>query len=270
MTLPPAQQKELERAVALLESPRFAIRLANIAGKPLDSILGAVPGLNGALHGVLRNAILRCLTVAIESQDAEAFAPSSWRPKALTGLSGGIGGMFGALALPVELPFTMTLMLRAIADIARHNGEDLRALEPRLACLQVFALGDRKSDAGAAVSYYAARTTLIKLTGDVMASLVERTALDASAPAVTRLVTEVVSRFGLVLSERAAAGAIPLLGALGGATLNVMFMDHFERVAQAHFTLRRLERVYGSEVIAELYRVAAGGAGVRSLPALSG
>jgi hypothetical protein len=134
----------------------------------------------------------------------------------------------------------------------------------------VFALGDRKSDAGAAVSYYAARATLTRLTGEVMASLVERTALDASAPVVTRLVTEVVSRFGLVLSERAAAGAIPVLGALGGATLNVMFMDHFERVAQAHFTLRRLERVYGSEVIAELYRIAAGGPAPASVPALRG
>jgi len=199
-TLPPAQQQELERAVELLESPRFAIRLANYAGKPLDSVLGAVPGLNGALHGAARKATLQCLTVAIESQEDEAFAPSSWRPRALTGLTGGIGGLFGALALPVELPFTMTLMLRAIADIARHHGEDLRALEPRLACLQVFALGDRKADAGAAIGYYTARATLSRLTGDVMALMVERSVLDVSAPVVRRLVAEVVSRFGLVLS----------------------------------------------------------------------
>ena len=77
-TLPPAQQQELERAVALLESPRLAVRLANYAGKPLDSVLGAVPGLNGALHRALRNAILQCLTVAIESQDGEVLAPSLW------------------------------------------------------------------------------------------------------------------------------------------------------------------------------------------------
>ncbi len=255
--LPPDQQRELERAVELLESPRLAIRLANYAGKPLDSMLGAVPGLSGALHRALRAAILRCLTVAIESQEGEVFPPSSWRPKALTGLSGGIGGLFGGLALPVELPFTMMLMLRAIADIARHHGEDLRALESRLACLQVFALGDRGADAGAAIGYYATRATLSRLTGDVMALLVERSALDVSAPVVRRLVAEVVGRFGIVLSERVAAGAIPVLGALGGATLNVMFMDHFERVAQGHFTVRRLERAHGRELIRELYRHAA-------------
>jgi len=266
--LPAAEQQELEHAVALLESPRLAIRLANYAGKPLDSVLGAVPGLNGALHRALRSAILQCLAVAIESQEAEALAPSSWRPKALTGLAGGIGGLFGAFALPLELPVTMTLMLRAIADIARHHGEDLRALEPRLACLQVFALGDRKADAGAVIGYYAARATLTKLTADVMALSVERTVLDVSAPVVTRLVTEVVSRAGLVLSERVAAGAIPVLGALGGASLNVMFMDHFERVAQGHFTIRRLERAHGREMISELYRIAATGAAPPPPPAI--
>jgi hypothetical protein len=258
--LPYAQRCELERAVTLLEQPRLAIRLANVVSKPIDGAMSLIPGVSGTLHRALRAAILRCLTVAIESQDDEAFAPSLWRARMLTGLSGGIGGLFGAAALPVELPFTMTLMLRAIADIARENGEDLRSLEPRLACLQVFALGDRKSDAGAAIGYYAARAALTKLTGDVMANLVERSVLDASTPVVVRLVTEVVSRFGLVLSERAAAGAIPILGALGGATLNVIFMDHFERLARGHFTLRRLEREHGRAVIQELYRAVSSGA----------
>jgi hypothetical protein len=30
-------------------------------------------------------------------------------------------------------------------------------------------------------------------------------------------------------------------------------MDHFQRVAHAHFTLRRLERTYGSSRIKERY-----------------
>ena len=150
----------------------------------------------------------------------------------------------------------MTLMLRAIADIARHDGEDLKALEPRLACLQVLALGDGRQDAGAAVSYYAARATLTRLTADVMTSLVGRNVFDASAPVVLRLVAELMARFGFVLSERAAAGAIPLLGALSGASLNMMFTDHFERVAHGHFTIRRLERDYGRDEIQRLYRAA--------------
>ena len=257
MMLSPSEQSDLERAVGFLEQPRLAIRLANYAGKPLDGALNAIPKLNGAVHNALRGAIMQCLTVAIELQEDDTFEPSGWLPKTLTGLTGAVGGLFGAVSLPVELPVTTTLMMRAIADIARHEGEDLRTLEPRLACLQVFALGQRKSDAGAVIGYYAARGTLNKLTAELVAGLMERTVLDASAPIVTRMVSEIVSRFGLVWSERFAAGAIPVLGALGGATLNMIFTDHFERVARGHFIIRRLERKYGREVVAELYRTAA-------------
>jgi hypothetical protein len=70
---------------------------------------------------------------------------------------------------------------------------------------------------------------------------------------VASLVSEIVSRFGLVVSDKVAAGALPILGAVGGATVNIVFMDHFQRVAHAHFTLRRLERAYGSSHIQERY-----------------
>jgi hypothetical protein len=224
--------------------------------------------VNGAVQKTLQKAILQCLKVAIESQEDEVFEPSAWLPKTLAGLTGGIGGLFGAFSLPVELPLTMTLMMRAIADIARHQGEDLTRLEPRLACLQTFALGNRKNDAGVAIGYYAARATLTRLTGDLMAGLMERTVMDASAPVMTRMVAEIGSRFGLVWSERFAAGAVPVLGAVGGATLNMLFMDHFERVAEGHFIVRRLERQHGREVVTELYRTAAArrdGSGLKAL-----
>jgi hypothetical protein len=63
---------------------------------------------------------------------------------------------------------------------------------------------------------------------------------------VASLVGEIVSRLGLVVSDKVAAGAVPILGAVGGATVNVIFMDHFQRIARGHFTLRRLERSYGA------------------------
>jgi len=52
----------------------------------------------------------------------------------------GFGGLFGAASLPIELPVTTILILRAIADIARHHGEDLSTIEGRLACVEVFAM----------------------------------------------------------------------------------------------------------------------------------
>jgi hypothetical protein len=39
------------------------------------------------------------------------------------------------------------------------------------------------------------------------------------------------------------------MGAVGGATVNVIFMNHFQQVAQGHFTVRRLERECGPETV---------------------
>jgi len=33
-----------------------------------------------------------------------------------------------------------------------------------------------------------------------------------------------------------------------------MFMGHFQQIAEGHFTIRRLERRYGRELVESLYR----------------
>jgi hypothetical protein len=40
---------------------------------------------------------------------------------------------------------------------------------------------------------------------------------------------------------------------VGGATVNVIFMNHFQRIALGHFTVRRLERVYGPALVRRHY-----------------
>ena len=55
------------------------------------------------------------------------------------------------------------------------------------------------------------------------------------------------------MSDRIAASAVPVVGAIGGATKNVIFMDHFQRKAEGHFTVRRLERRFGAENVRRRY-----------------
>ena len=44
---------------------------------------------------------------------------------------------------------------------------------------------------------------------------------------------------------------------LGGAAVNYAFIEHFQEVAPGHFTVRRLERVYGKNLVrAEYERLA--------------
>jgi EcsC protein family len=254
--LSPPDREALKLAVHNLENPNFAARLADYAGVPVNRVLSILPKFaNGQLSAMVRSAVMKGLDVAIDTLEEDAtLPPLTGFSSFLAGVTGGVSGLIGFAALPFELPLTTTFMLRAIAAIARHEGEDLSQIEARLACLEVFAFG-AKRPAGQQIDigYYAARALLNKYTSEIAAFVAERGAVDVSAPVVTSLVSEIVSRFGLVVSDKAAAGALPILGAVGGATVNVIFMDHFQRIAQGHFTLRRLERTYGSATVRQLY-----------------
>lgn len=64
----------------------------------------------------------------------------------------------------------------------------------------------------------------------------------------------VSERFGLMLSEKAAAEILPLVGAVGGAFINDLFVRHFQSMARSRFVMRRLERCYGRSYIEAEYR----------------
>jgi hypothetical protein len=253
--LSPRHRKALERAHAQLEGQSLAMRLAEVAGQPIDCVLGMMPKFaTSGLNRVVEAAVFSCLKLAIgliapASRRRPATKLASW----LVGLSGGVSGFFGFVALPFELPVTTTLMLRVIAQIARHNGEDLSKLEARLACLEVFALGAGKSPKRLDVGYYAARALLSRLAGQAFPLLLESGVASISAPLVSRLLAAIVSRFGIIVSERVAAAALPVIGAVGGAAVNVVFMNHFQRIAHGHFTIRRLERHYGADAVRRHY-----------------
>jgi len=253
--LEPEDREVLAQAVRLLERPSFAARVAEMAGKPIGQFLDSLPrAATGKVRDAVTTAMLRSLKVAVATLDGESQGtPSSWMPKLMAGVTGGLGGMFGLATLALELPITTTLMLRTIADIARSEGEDLRRARPKLACLEVFALGGRAAESGADAGYYAARAMLAQAVNEAASYLVERGVADQAAPAIVRLVDTLSARYGLVVSEKAAAEAVPLIGAVGGATINVVFMDHFQKTARGHFIVRRLERKYGVATIRSLY-----------------
>jgi hypothetical protein len=65
--------------------------------------------------------------------------------------------------------------------------------------------------------------------------------------------TQIASRFGIVVSQKIAAQTVTVVGAVGGAAVNLAFIEHFQDVARGHFTVRRLERVYGAEIVRAEY-----------------
>ncbi|MCX8049133.1 MAG: EcsC family protein [Methylohalobius sp.] len=248
---------QLVEAYRLLEYPSLAARLTSALGKPIESGFKHLPAAwYGAVHDLAQSAIEKALDVALSTMNLAKCKPAKNRLYQLaSGACGAMGGFFGLPALMLEIPASTVLMLRAIAAIAREQGERLDQPEARLACLEVFALGGRSpNDDATETGYYGVRLALALAVAEAL-QFVQTHGLQAGgAPILVRLVTLIAQRFGLTLTERAAALAIPLLGAAGGATINVVFMHHFQSVAKGHFTVRRLERKYGKTVVESEYR----------------
>ncbi|MDB5590773.1 MAG: hypothetical protein JWR86_1298 [Enterovirga sp.] len=246
----------MRAAVAALERSSLAGRLSSMAGTPLELLGRALPSVaREMVSAAVSRALKVALRVALTTLPRGESGPRSGRSHTvLAAMSGAAGGALGLATLPLELPVSTTLLLRAIADEARREGEDLSDPEAALACLQVFALGSRtEADDLASSGYFAVRGALAKTVTEAARLAAGKGLADRSAPALVRLTAQIASRFGVAVSQKVAAGAVPVIGALGGAAVNVAFTDHFRRLARAHFTVRRLERRYGAEPVRALY-----------------
>lgn len=73
------------------------------------------------------------------------------------------------------------------------------------------------------------------------------------APVLVSLVSRVAAKFSVNVGEKLAVQAVPLVGAVSGATLNTVFMRHFQAMARGHFIVRRLERRYGQDAVRRAY-----------------
>jgi hypothetical protein len=245
----------LRTAVAALEHPGLAARLAEIAGKPIELVSRALPETaSKAVATATTKALDAALSLALRTIKNEPKAASSLLHKALAATSGAVGGSFGLAALPIELPISTIIMLRSIGDVARSEREDLTDPETSLNCLQVFALGGLKGGSDAANSgYFAVRGLLAKSVAEAARFVIDRGVLAEGAPVLVRLIAQIASRFGVVVTQKLAAQAVPFIGAVGGAAVNYAFIDHFQEVARAHFIVRRLERRYGKDTVRTAY-----------------
>jgi len=252
----PVHLAELKEAKRLLENPGFAVRVSNLIGAPLEKGIELLPadwqrGIGSAVRGALHYALRAALTT-MERTDDDAYP---WWHKAAATLSGATGGLFGLPALLIELPVSTTIMCRSIADIARANGEDLADPGAQIACIEVFALGGTAGGDDAAESgYFAVRAALAEAVSEATHYLAAHALAEEGAPALVRLITLVATRFEIQVTEKAAAQAIPIVGAVGGAVVNYLFIDHFQDMSRGHFTIRRLERRYGADAVRAEYR----------------
>ena len=257
MKLSPQDIEDLKYAKNLLENPSLAAKLTDTLASPIEKGFAKLPQKWAeVVQTATSKSIEKALKFAVMTMKSRNQSkPSNIIHKAAVMTSGATGGAFGLFALPIELPISTVIMLRSISDIARAEGENLNSPETKLNCLQIFALGGKsEKDDATETGYYAVRAALSKTVSDAVKHIANKGMTEKGAPILVRLITTIASRFGVVVSEKVAAMAIPAIGAIGGALINTIFMDHFQNIAQGHFTIRRLERKYGADLIEKEYK----------------
>ncbi|MBT4522087.1 MAG: EcsC family protein [Halieaceae bacterium] len=256
MSLSSIEFKELQAAKILLENPGVAARLTHLIGTPIEKGLDLLPqDWSEKVQELTQAALISAAHAAVFTMDDIPGEASSeqWH-KLGAAISGGLGGFFGLTLIAAELPVSTTIILRSIADIARSEGESVLSIETKLACLEVFALGGgSSSDDGVETGYFTVRSTLAKSVTEATEYIARHGVVGEAGPALIKFLAKIAKYFGIQVTQKVAAQAVPAMGAAGGAVINTLFIDHFQDMARGHFIIRKLERTHGRRVIRPLY-----------------
>lgn len=242
----------IQTAARFLENPGFLIRAANALGKPLELMQKSLPAVvQKGISSAAENALQKTLDISIATLPPEKMPKlpleQGKKHAVATAVTGAIGGFFGPFALAIELPVTTGIIFRSIATIAQSFGEDLSDPHVRMECLQVFAMGSPQSSGDDAMnsSYFSQRLAFN--------SFLKKASESGAAALLTRFLARIASRYEIVVAEKIMAEALPVLGAAGGAAINVAFTNFFNETAYYHFGLRHLEKKYGVDQIQKVY-----------------
>jgi len=254
----PTQLDDLRRAVRLLERPSLGARIASYVGTPVERAIDMLPAkaretIGNATHKAIR-AALRVAIKSLRQDGSTPRASSDWRHMIAAAAAGAGGGAFGLPALAIELPVSTTIIMRSIADVARSEGADLDDVQTQLECVQVLAMGGAaRSDDASEIGYFLARDAFARAIGAATAHIAKKGFDLHGAPVLVKLIVKIAERYSIAVTQKAAAQLLPVAGAIGGAAINTIFIDHFQDVARGHFIVRRLERELGADTVRARY-----------------
>lgn len=200
----------------------IGVKLLNMLGGSAENLLDRLPpNVNKGLESAVDQALRVAMRTAHKSR--KTLPDQSDRVnRVVTTAMGAVGGLGGLPSALVELPMTTTMLLRSIQGVAKEYGFDPASQNVQFDCIRVFAAaGPLASDDGADMGFVSVRLTL-------------------SAGAMNKLVAIVAPRLAAVLGQKLAAQAVPVLGAVAGATTNFVYTSYYQEIAHVHFGLRRL------------------------------
>lgn len=236
----PALLAQIDRlALRHVEAAGMGMQLMTRIGNSAEGLIERLPGfVRSRLDAVTQAALTRAFGAASRSRRVVRDRGDLFNRLASTvsGAAGGVGGFAGAL---VELPFTVTLLLRAMLDIAAEHGLDPDSDQVRMECLRIFAAaGPMADDDTTDLGLLAAR---LSVTGQTVQSLLSK----------------VAPRLSVSLGQKMAAQAAPVFGAVVGASINYTFARYYQELARVHFGIMRLSQETGlpHEALTEALRL---------------
>ncbi|NNE52433.1 MAG: EcsC family protein [Sulfitobacter sp.] len=200
----------------------LGMSVLNLIGGSAESLIDQLPK---AVRQNLEEATVRALSQAMKAaHSSRSYVPDQkgWLNQAVTSAMGAVGGAGGLPTALAELPVTTTLLLRVIQGVAVEHGFDAEAENVQFDCVQVFAAaGPLSADDGADLGFMSARLTL-------------------SGKAMHAVVAKVAPKLAVVMGQKLAAQAVPVLGAVAGAATNYAYTNYYQEMAHVHFGLRKL------------------------------
>ncbi|MCS5603339.1 MAG: EcsC family protein [Paracoccus sp.] len=244
MVLPPITDPGLHAQIDRLarryrDAGGLGMEIMEIVGNSAEGLIERLPAfVRSRMDKITHAALNRAFSAASGTRRVVRDRGDWFNRMASTfsGAAGGVGGLPGAM---VELPVTVTLLLRSILDIAAEHGLDPDSDEVRMECLRIFAAaGPMAEDDGTDLGLLAAR---LSVTGQTLQGLISR----------------VAPRLSVSLGQKLAAQAAPVFGAVVGASINYTFARYYQELARVHFGIMRLARETGlpQEALTEALRL---------------
>ena len=229
-------------------------------GQPIDALLRRLPaGPQQAIAAGTRKALDTSLEVALKTLDQrQGQQPSNWLHRSIVMASGAVGGLAGLPGLLVELPFSLTVMLAVDRPLRPRPGRGPGAGRgaprvPHRLRLRLSQRERRRRGLGL-LRHPGCAHPGGEPGGGVRGRARHRGGHgEKGAPALVQLLSRIAQRLGVSITDKAVAQLVPLIGAAGGAAINTLFIHHYQETAWAHFSVRRLERAYGPEVVRSAY-----------------
>ncbi|MGR3616791.1 MAG: EcsC family protein [Paracoccaceae bacterium] len=201
---------------------RSGVQVVNLLGAQAENLLAKLPEpVRDTLEAGSERALHVALAAASQSRRAVPDQPN-WMNTMMgsaMGAAGGFGGLAGTL---VELPATVTLLMRSVQGVAQSEGFDPQSESVKFDCVRVFSSGGPLAhDDATDLGFLSVKLSL-------------------SGKALSQMIAAVAPKLAVVMGQKLAAQTVPVLGAVAGASVNFTYVDYYQRVARVHFGLRRL------------------------------